>query len=30
MGGGYIGVEMAEALARRQVAVTVVDQAPGP
>jgi len=30
MGGGYIGVEMAEALARRQVAVTVVDQAPQP
>ena len=28
IGGGYIGVEMAEALARRQVAVTVVDQAP--
>jgi NADPH-dependent 2,4-dienoyl-CoA reductase/sulfur reductase-like enzyme len=30
IGGGYIGVEMAEALARRQVAVTVVDQAPQP
>jgi NADPH-dependent 2,4-dienoyl-CoA reductase/sulfur reductase-like enzyme len=30
IGGGYIGVEMAEALARRDVAVTVVDQAPQP
>src|SRR4029453_14700133 len=30
IGGGYIGVEMAEALARRQVGVTVVDQAPQP
>src|SRR5215207_6923890 len=30
IGGGYIGVEMAEALARRQVAVTVADQAPQP
>ena len=30
IGGGYIGVEMAEALARRHVAVTVVDQAPQP
>ena len=30
IGGGYIGVEMAEALARRQVAVTVVDQASQP
>ncbi|MFL6266257.1 MAG: FAD/NAD(P)-binding oxidoreductase, partial [Actinomycetes bacterium] len=30
IGGGYIGVEMAEALARRQVTVTVVDQAPQP
>ena len=27
VGGGYIGVEMAEALVRRGVAVTVVDQA---
>jgi NADPH-dependent 2,4-dienoyl-CoA reductase/sulfur reductase-like enzyme len=30
IGGGYIGVEMAEALARRHMAVTVVDQAPQP
>ncbi|HVD90563.1 MAG TPA: FAD-dependent oxidoreductase [Jatrophihabitantaceae bacterium] len=30
IGGGYIGVEMAEALARRQVAVTVVDRSPQP
>ena len=30
IGGGYIGVEMAEGLARRHVAVTVVDQAPQP
>jgi NADPH-dependent 2,4-dienoyl-CoA reductase/sulfur reductase-like enzyme len=30
IGGGYIGVDMAEALDRRQVAVTVVDQAPQP
>jgi NADPH-dependent 2,4-dienoyl-CoA reductase/sulfur reductase-like enzyme len=30
IGGGYIGVEMAEALARRHVTVTVVDQAPQP
>jgi NADPH-dependent 2,4-dienoyl-CoA reductase/sulfur reductase-like enzyme len=30
VGGGYIGVEMAEALARRHLAVTVVDQAPQP
>src|SRR5712672_724321 len=29
-GGGYIGVEMAEALVRRGVAVTVVDQAAQP
>ena len=30
VGGGYIGVEMAEALVRRGVAVTVVDQAAQP
>ncbi len=30
VGGGYIGVEMAEALARRGVQVIVVDQAPQP
>jgi NADPH-dependent 2,4-dienoyl-CoA reductase/sulfur reductase-like enzyme len=30
VGGGYIGVEMAEALVRRGVAVTVVDQAAEP
>ena len=30
VGGGYIGVEMAEALVRRGVAVTVVDQASQP
>jgi NADPH-dependent 2,4-dienoyl-CoA reductase/sulfur reductase-like enzyme len=30
VGGGYIGVEMAEALVRRGVAVTVVDQADQP
>ena len=30
VGGGYIGVEMAEALVRRGVAVTVVDQAAHP
>jgi NADPH-dependent 2,4-dienoyl-CoA reductase/sulfur reductase-like enzyme len=30
VGGGYIGVEMAEALVRRGVAVTVVDQATQP
>ena len=30
VGGGYIGVEMAEALVRRSVAVTVVDQAAEP
>src|SRR6185437_6457878 len=30
VGGGYIGVEMAEALVRRGVAVTVVDQAARP
>jgi NADPH-dependent 2,4-dienoyl-CoA reductase/sulfur reductase-like enzyme len=30
VGGGYIGVEMAEALIRRGVAVTVVDQAAQP
>ena len=30
IGGGYIGVEMAEALARRHVAVTVVDRAAQP
>jgi NADPH-dependent 2,4-dienoyl-CoA reductase/sulfur reductase-like enzyme len=30
VGGGYIGVEMAEALVRRGVAVTVIDQAAQP
>jgi NADPH-dependent 2,4-dienoyl-CoA reductase/sulfur reductase-like enzyme len=30
IGGGYIGVEMAEALTRRRIAVTVVDRAPQP
>ncbi len=30
VGGGYIGVEMAEALVRRGIAVTVVDQAAQP
>ena len=30
VGGGYIGIEMAEALARRDMEVTVVDQAPQP
>ena len=30
IGAGYIGVEMAEAMARRGLAVTVVDQAPEP
>jgi NADPH-dependent 2,4-dienoyl-CoA reductase/sulfur reductase-like enzyme len=30
IGGGYIGVEMADALARRGMAVTVVDRAPEP
>lgn len=30
VGAGYIGVEMAEAMARRGLAVTVVDQAPEP
>ncbi|PSL02388.1 NADPH-dependent 2,4-dienoyl-CoA reductase/sulfur reductase-like enzyme [Haloactinopolyspora alba] len=30
VGAGYIGVEMAEALTRRGLAVTVVDQAPEP
>jgi NADPH-dependent 2,4-dienoyl-CoA reductase/sulfur reductase-like enzyme len=30
VGGGYIGIEMAEALARRGAEVTVVDQAPQP
>jgi NADPH-dependent 2,4-dienoyl-CoA reductase/sulfur reductase-like enzyme len=30
VGGGYIGIEMAEALVRRGVAVAVVDQAPEP
>ncbi|MGH3785116.1 MAG: FAD-dependent oxidoreductase [Pseudonocardiaceae bacterium] len=30
VGGGYIGIEMAEALVRRGLAVTVVDQAPEP
>jgi NADPH-dependent 2,4-dienoyl-CoA reductase/sulfur reductase-like enzyme len=30
IGGGYIGVEMAEALARRHLTVTVVDKAPQP
>src|SRR5207244_12947093 len=30
VGGGYVGVEMAEALVRRGVAVTVVDQAAQP
>jgi NADPH-dependent 2,4-dienoyl-CoA reductase/sulfur reductase-like enzyme len=30
VGGGYIGIEMAEALVRRGVAVVVVDQSPEP
>ncbi|MGH3936947.1 MAG: FAD-dependent oxidoreductase [Pseudonocardiaceae bacterium] len=30
VGGGYIGIEMAEAMVRRGLAVTVVDQAPEP
>jgi NADPH-dependent 2,4-dienoyl-CoA reductase/sulfur reductase-like enzyme len=30
VGGGYIGIEMAEALIRRELAVTLVDQAPEP
>src|SRR5205823_1355754 len=30
VGGGYIGIEMAEAMIRRGLAVTVVDQAPEP
>jgi len=30
VGGGYIGLEMAEAMVRRGLAVTVVDQAPEP
>lgn len=30
VGGGYIGIEMAEALVRRGVQVTVLDQAPQP
>lgn len=30
VGGGYIGVEMAEAMVRRGLAVTLVDQAPEP
>jgi NADPH-dependent 2,4-dienoyl-CoA reductase/sulfur reductase-like enzyme len=30
IGGGYIGIEMAEAMVRRGLAVTVVDQAPEP
>jgi len=30
IGGGYIGVEMAEALTLRRIAVTVVDRAPQP
>jgi NADPH-dependent 2,4-dienoyl-CoA reductase/sulfur reductase-like enzyme len=30
VGGGYIGVEMAEAMVRRGLTVTVVDQAPEP
>ena len=30
VGGGYIGIEMAEALVRRGLEVTVVDQAPQP
>jgi NADPH-dependent 2,4-dienoyl-CoA reductase/sulfur reductase-like enzyme len=30
VGGGYIGVEMAEAMVRRGLAVTVVDRAPEP
>jgi NADPH-dependent 2,4-dienoyl-CoA reductase/sulfur reductase-like enzyme len=30
VGGGYIGIEMAEAMVRRGLSVTVVDQAPEP
>jgi NADPH-dependent 2,4-dienoyl-CoA reductase/sulfur reductase-like enzyme len=30
VGGGYIGIEMAEAMVRRGIPVTVVDQAPEP
>lgn len=30
VGGGYIGIEMAEAMVRRGLAVTLVDQAPEP